>query len=460
MKLFGVDRNFSLFVSNKKLDLDPILCCCLAAFLLLGLLAQLGLPLRDEVSLLTGTPFVFTLSGFLLKQALYALLGLLVLNVSLQTPSATLKKFAPWVYLASVALLVYVLVKGTTALGAQRWIVIGGLSLQPSEPVKLAAILALAAWFDKRAPKSLFEQALAGFSVVLVPFLLIFLQPDLGTSLVLIAIFLTMIFWMGANPTQILIILSPLIVLITASLGEQIVLAQGFVLFGKTVNVSSSLFGFFFLFGLGAWLIWHYVAWRFPWRFVAIFALLALNFLLASFGRPLAWDRLETYQQKRLTIFLDPESDPLQSGYNIIQSVRAVGSGKLFGQGFQTGHLTQGKFVPEQHTDFIFSSIAEEWGFAGSCFLLFLFFALCLRIAFITASLEDSFSRALGAGVLALLSFHSIVNIGMNIAILPVTGVPLPFVSYGGTSLWVCLFAVGIVMRLELEHRRAVKAKF
>jgi len=174
--------------------------------------------------------------------------------------------------------------------------------------------------------------------------------------------------------------------------------------------------------------------------------------LVALVGRPIAWGMLEPYQQRRLTIFLDPYVDQQGAGYNIIQSLLAIGSGGLFGQGYKQGRLTQGAFVPEQHTDFIFSSICEEWGFMGAMLLLLGFALICFRLSQSIKDVEDTFARLVLVGVLTFLSFHVCVNMSMNVGLMPVTGVPLPLISYGGTSLWVTLFSLGLTQRIYVDH--------
>jgi rod shape determining protein RodA len=166
-----------------------------------------------------------------------------------------------------------------------------------------------------------------------------------------------------------------------------------------------------------------------------------------------AWGLLKEYQQKRLTIFLDPYVDPLGAGYHIIQSLYAIGSGGFFGFGLKEGDMTQGQFVPEQHTDFIFSAIGEEFGFVGTLFTISLFVFLCIQLINRAKITNDKFSSLLCIGTLSMLLFHIFVNIGMNLSIMPITGVPLPFISYGGSALLVNLFLISLIIKTSSERK-------
>ncbi|MDJ0626018.1 MAG: rod shape-determining protein RodA [Candidatus Caenarcaniphilales bacterium] len=390
--------------------------------------------------------------SFLQKQLLFALLGIPVFCLGYTLPSSSLKKLCWYLYWFSIILLLWVMIKGTTALGAQRWITIGSFSLQPSEPAKIASIIALALWFQNNRPKNLIDVIRSGCLIVLLPFSLIFLQPDLGTALVLVVIFFSMVFWAGASLSQVLILTSPLFLLISSALGERLFTLATFQLRNHEINIDCSAIGILVITLIVTFLAINYKVWKSKFRSIMLIFYTFLCLLIAMVGRPIAWGLLEPYQQKRLTIFMNPEADPLGAGYNIIQSLMAVGSGGLWGQGYKQGRLTQGQFVPEQHTDFIFSSIAEEWGFAGSAIVVILFALICVRLFFLIKNLEDSFERLVVAGVLAFLTFHTCVNIGMNIGLMPITGVPLPLISYGGTSLWITLLSIGITQRIYKDN--------
>ncbi len=420
----------------KNTKLDKTLLIASALILILGLIAQSSVAQGK----------------FFSKQLLYIFLGIPIFCLGYSLPTETVKKVCWFIYGFAVILLLFVLVKGTSALGAQRWISIGGFSLQPSEPAKLASIIALANWFSLHRPRSIASVISTGLTILFLPFALIFVQPDLGTSMVLVAIFFSMAYWAGAKASQILALISPLIVVITSSLGDKAFALPGFQIGSHHISLDCSIIGLLVIVALAAFFGVQYQVWKQKPKIVLLSLYFLFCIFLALIGRPIAWGILEPYQQKRLTIFMDPQSDPLGAGYNILQSLLAVGSGGLFGQGYRMGRLTQGQFVPEQHTDFVFSSVAEEWGFIGTAVLISVFALICFRIFFITKDVEDSFSRLMLVGILTFLGFHVCVNIGMNIGLMPVTGVPLPFISYGGTALWVCLFSLGMVQRVYADN--------
>ena len=432
-----VNIKFPSLTNNwKNIKLDKVLLVALVLILALGLLAQSSVAQ----------------GRFFSKQIILILLGIPIFYLGYSIPTEVIKRTWWLGYGFSVLLLLFVLFKGTEILGAQRWLCFGKFCVQPSEPAKIAAIIALAYWFDQHKPKSLFEIIKAGFIILLIPFALIFKQPDLGTSMVLVAIFFSMVYWAGAKLAQVLVLLSPLIISITSSLSTRAFSLPEFTLFEHSIIPACSVLGIITICLICLFLAIYHKIWRSIFKTIAFGFYTIFAFFIALIGRPIAWGILKPYQQKRLSIFLDPQTDPSGAGYNIIQSLLAVGSGGLWGQGYKTGRLTQGLFVPEQHTDFIFSSIAEEWGFMGALVLLIVFATICFRLFLLIKGLDDSFCKLLVVGVLTFLCFHVCVNIGMNIGLMPVTGVPLPFISYGGTALWVCLFSLGITQRIYADN--------
>ncbi|MBW4574411.1 MAG: rod shape-determining protein RodA [Aphanothece sp. CMT-3BRIN-NPC111] len=307
---------------------------------------------------------------------------------------------------------------GSSAKGAQRWISIGGFNLQPSEFAKLGLIISLAALLHTRTASTLpgFFKALA---ITAVPFALVFLQPDLGTSLVFGAITLGMLYWANANPGWLLLLISPI--------------------------VSAILFSV----SLPGWFLWTaamaLIAWRtLPWSWHGGLGAVLINFVSGELGH-IFWGILKDYQKDRLILFINPDKDPLGGGYHLIQSRIAIGAGELWGQGLNQGTQTQLNFIPEQHTDFIFSAIGEELGFVGCMCLLLIFWLFCLRMVILARTAKDNFGSLLAIGVLSMIVFQVIVNIGMTIGLAPVTGIPLPWVSYGRSALLTNFLALGVV---------------
>lgn len=321
------------------------------------------------------------------SQAVYAVVGIIVMfGVSFIDYHRWQQWWVP-VYVVTLLLLVFIAVKGHSALGAARWIEIGGFTFQPSEPAKVTTAIAVAALLSRGTYRSLW-QLLIPLAAVGVPALLILKQPDLGTTLVVGAI-------------------------LTAELA-----------FGLP-NVVDFLIYFGSIIAAGA-------------------------YVLSS-------DKiLKPFQRARLLVFLNPKLDPQGVGYNLNQSKIAVGSGELFGKGLYHGTQTQLNFVPENSRDFIFTAVGEETGFLGSLALVglaLLVVGSALRSVF---SAQDRFGLLLSVGLVTMLAFHMIVNIGMTIGIMPVTGIPLPFMSYGGSALITNFLAVGILNNVALQKDRLV----
>lgn len=326
--------------------------------------------------------------------------------------------------------LVLVLAIGTTALGAERWITIGGFNIQPSEFAKVGIIISLAAMMHDRPIQSPID-ALKVAWVTVPPWILIFLQPNLGTALVFAAITIGMLYWAGASLGWLALIFSPI--------------------------VSATLFSLY----LPAWIVWVILmgitAWvSLPWFRVASTVIAVVVNLVAGQAGILLWNVLHDYQKKRLLLFIDPNQDPLGAGYHVIQSKIAIGAGKLFGQGWLKGTQTQLNFIPEQHTDFIFSAIGEEFGFIGCMCVLLLFVGICWRLLVIAVNARDNFGSLLAIGVFSFVLFQTFVNIGMNINVAPVTGIPLPWLSYGRSALIANFMAIGLVESVA-AHRRTIK---
>lgn len=326
--------------------------------------------------------------------------------------------------------LLLVLLIGSSALGAQRWIPILGVNIQPSEFAKLGLIITLAAILHDRPIQQPLDIART-LSVTILPFGLIFIQPDLGTALVFAAITLGMLYWGGTSLSWLILMGSPLV---------------SMILFNVYVPLWLAWVGFI---GVTAWM-------SLPWmRLISTIAAVVINLISAEIGH-LLWGLLQDYQKLRITLFLDPSQDPLGGGYHLIQSRIAIGSGSIWGKGFLKGTQTQLNFIPEQHTDFIFSAIGEEWGFAGAVVILLIFFGICWRLLAVALQARDNFGSLLAIGVFSLILFQTVVNIGMTIGVAPVTGIPLPWVSYGRSALLTNFIAIGLVESVAL-HRRTIK---
>ena len=327
--------------------------------------------------------------------------------------------------------LLAVMIVGVTAKGAQRWLTIGGFNIQPSEFAKIGLIITLAALLHESKTTSL-SQVSRTLAITAIPWGLVFLQPDLGTSLVFGAIVISMLYWANVNPAWLLILVSPL--------------------------VSAILYHLY----LPAWLLWTLtitgIAWlTFPLKIVSVLGAIALNCGAVELGN-FFWSLLKDYQKDRLVLFLDPEKDPLGGGYHLIQSRIAIGSGEMWGQGLHQGLQTQLNFIPEQHTDFIFSAVGEELGFVGCIFLLLTYWLICLRLVWIASTAKDNFGSLLAIGVLSMITFQVVINISMTIGLAPITGIPLPWMSYGRSALLTNFIAIGLVESVANYRERKKKS--
>jgi rod shape determining protein RodA len=363
-------------------------------------------------------------------QLVWLCIGLLCAFV-VSRASVRLMEWAAWpTYLAVLCLLALLPIFGSgagTAASSSAWLTIHGHRIgQPSELAKLAVVLMLARTLAARkdAPKSLLELWQPAL-VVGIPWIFVFLQPDLGSSIVFIGIFFAMLFWFGV-PWQLL--------LLVASPGISLILA----------------------FSTGIWTAWFLVlialVWAYkPYLWEGVTVVLANVFM--GIAAPLLWDHLKPYQRNRLLVFLDPSSDPRASGYHVIQSQVAIGSGGWLGKGFTLGTQKRLAFLPAQHTDFIFAVVGEELGFIGVTIALTIFLVLFLRCVRIATRANDTFSSLVAFGLTASWFVHVGENVGMTLNLMPIAGIPLPFFSYGGSFMLASWLAIGMLVRISGEGR-------
>ncbi len=366
------------------------------------------------------------------RQLVWLGLGFVAAWLTFRTSPRMLEWATPWAYGIAVLLLLFTLALGTgagTAAGSKSWLSIGGHRFgQPAELAKLAVILMLARWLAglREAPATL-RDLIPPAAIAGLPCLLVLKQPDLGSAIVFVAILFFMLFWAGTKPSLLVLAASPVIGL---------ALAFSTVTWGVWIGVLAIL------------LLW----WRpYLWEGLAVMGLNVLGGVLAL---PL-WSRLAPYQQNRLLAFLNPDVDPRAAGWHVIQSKVAVGSGGLLGKGFTEGTQKRLAFLPAQHTDFIFSIVGEELGFLGVLVALALFAWLLFILLRIARRATDPFSSLGVFGIAGLFFTHIFENVGMTINLMPITGIPLPFFSYGGSFLLACSIGVGIAMRVAWESRQS-----
>jgi rod shape determining protein RodA len=361
--------------SHPLRHLDPILIGTII------LLASLGALLVYSATSHVSNPSPFR---FLRLQLLWIIIGLIAFGLTASFDYHKLKTYTPIIFAGSVVTLMAVLIIGRTALGAQRWIAIGPFTFQPSEFAKIGLIITLAAFLSgKKEGLAPPRNVLVALLYTFILLLLVFIQPDLGTALVFMAIALGMLFASGINLRYIVGTIAIGILALPISIHLHI---------------------------------------------------------------------LKDYQIERLLTFLNPAGDPAGAGYSLIQSKIAIGSGQLTGRGLFLGSQTRLNFIPASHTDFIFAVLGEEIGFLGAAILITLFGILLWRVIEVARTSRDLFGALLVVGVLSMLIFQIFVNIGMTIGIMPITGIPLPLISYGGSSFLATMIGLGLVMNVYMRR--------
>jgi rod shape determining protein RodA len=339
-----------------------------------------------------------------------------------------------WVTIAMLVLLLFIGKGAGTAAISKAWLAIGGVRIgQPSELAKITVVLALAKVLSsyKEPPRSLLELWRPAL-LVLIPAALIIKEPDLGTGIVFVGFTFAMLFWTGIEWRLLVLAASPVVSLVLA--------------------FNTHLWGAWFV------LLIALVLWYKPYMFEGIL-ILCLNVVFGVLS-PIIWEKMAPYQRRRLVVFIDPQVDPRMAGYHVIQSQIAIGSGGWIGKGFTMGTQKRLAFLPEQHTDFIFAVVGEELGFIGVTLALALFFLLFLRVIRIAERANDSYSSLVAFGLLGGWFVHVLINVGMTLNLMPITGIPLPFFSYGGSFLLSSWLAIGILVRIAAEGRGGSRGPF
>lgn len=358
-------------------------------------------------------------AGLFTRHLVSIMLGAAAACVLAWVPPRFLEDISPLLFFFALLLLLLVLFSGQAHYGARRWLEVGPVRIQPSEPAKLAFILFLGHYVSRKRCDLSRPWSLAGALVATaVPFLLVLREPDLGTSLSFPAVALVMLLWAGMPWLLLFVLASPLVM----------ALLSGHVLLWVP-----------FLLGSCTLLRWR----RVGWALVGAFALLQVGIALQT---PRLWHSLEPYQRARISTFLHPEREPAGAGYQVIQSKIAIGSGQVVGKGPGKGSQTGLAFLPRQHTDFIFSVVGEEYGFLGGTAVLVLFGVLMIRGVVLARRVRSRFGSVVATGVVALIFYHAAVNVAMTLGLAPVTGLPLPFLSFGGSFMVTTLAATGLLL--------------
>jgi len=400
-KFINFKRNNDIYIFSSPIIIIPLILVVISSILIFSIQKQ-------------------TIYNDSTKHIVSGFIGYFIAIMVSYIPLEKFKKFIIPFYFLSLLSLVLIYFIGISNYGAQRWLGLGFFTFQPSEIAKLTIVFSLAAVLEKKIICS-FRDLLTPLIIVLIPWVLIFLQPDLGTSLVLIFCLLVMLYW-AQMPIEWTLIF--------------------------TCCLFTALFSFTYSSILILWIpLMGFLAFKSTKeKKIATFLVVAFHGFVAQIT-PYLWEFvLKGYQKDRLILFLDPGRDPLGGGYHLLQSKIGIGSGGLFGTGLLKGKLTNLQFIPEQHTDFIFSAAGEEMGFVGSVFIVSLFLLFIIFLLRIAKNARTDFESLLVIGITSIFLFQIIINIYMTIGLGPVTGIPLPFMSYGRTSLFVNFIFIGIAL--------------
>lgn len=405
-----------MLIGNRKLsgaDYSYLLLVCILIFI--GLAAIYSATHDIEAS---------AVKNNFEKQILWFFLSLLAFILTIFIPMRVYWSISYWVYGASIILIIISLFSGKVV-EVHRWVEIGPIKFQPAEFAKIGVLLALARYLadEKRNLHDLKEISIA-FGFIFLPFVLVVQQPDLGTALVFASLILPVLYWAGLQSFYLFVILAPLLSLISAF--------NFYAFFGAMLLIGTLL-----------------VISR---RGLRIFLVNMILNISVGIVTPFLWNKLHSYQQHRILTFLGIELDPHGAGYQVIQSKVAIGSGGFWGKGFLEGTQTQLRFLPAQHTDFVFSVIGEEFGFLGVFIVLILFFIILFRGIYIASISRSKFASLLCIGAVTIIGFHVIVTVGMTVGVMPVTGIPLPFLSYGGSSLIASMILVGFIINASIRR--------
>ncbi len=361
------------------------------------------------------------------KQIIHFAIGSLMAVVIVLMPAKSWKNIAWIAYFLSIITLLMVMNSGHISKGAGRWLDIAGFRLQPSEFAKITYLLISSLWLSKNRvsimrPKTLIVPGL----LFIVPFSLVLKQPNLSTALVFTAMTLVHLYWAGFRLVDLFLFVSPV---------ASVILSSVSTLYWNLLIICVFFISIKFKFPL--WII-----------------ILVMTFDIGSgYVSQMVWNSMEDHQRSRILTFIDPMRDPKGEGYQVIQSQVAIGSGGMFGKGFGEGSQTNLAFLPEEHTDFIFSVLGEQFGFVGTFVVLILFFILLWRGIMICRLHPDNFVNLVVAGACSILFFHVFVNVAMTIGFMPVTGLPLPFLSYGGSFVITCMILVGLLLNMRLKGK-------
>ncbi|MBE0432154.1 rod shape-determining protein RodA [candidate division WOR-3 bacterium] len=369
---------------------------------------------------LLGVMMIYSTGGaaFMVRQIGWLAISVIAALAFFRIPPRVWLTISPIIYATALIFVLAILFKSDVY--PKRWLRLGGLSIQPSEFAKFATVLMLAYYLAGRKRMQNFKDMIVPTIIAGLPAMLVFVEPDLGAAQIFLPILIVMAYWAGMPGLKILILFSPIISALASfsiyAWVTYITLLMIFLYFRRQLN--DLIYGF-------------------------------VSNSLMGLTMPLLWNSLKVYQQNRILAFFSPWLDPKGMSWQIIQSRIAIGSGRLLGKGFLSGTQKKLEFLPERHTDFIFSCLGEEFGLAGIIIVLGLYAYLCHRLLLLAEETRNRFSSIVVSGVLAWIGYQTFINVGMTMGLLPVTGVPLPFMSYGGSALLACFMAIGLCLAIS-----------
>jgi rod shape determining protein RodA len=425
----------------SKIDYALVIAVVLTVFIGILMIYSAGFDPIDKVN-----------NGLYRKQLLWFIFGFILMIGLTIVNYQSLGEFSLHIYVILIIVLIITTVFGTPVRNTRAWLNFGFFSIQPSEFMKLGLVIILAKYLEIRERditrlRELVVPALLTF----IPMLIILKQPDFGTAIIFIPILLTMLFVGGADISHLLSIVLiaaiamvvPMVLTYREWIGAE---GSNFLLdFFQDLNLLLIVSGVLLLVTVITFVLHFFSVKKFLRRIYIPGAVISLGLMTSVIIQKL----FKVYQKRRILVFLNPDLDPQGSGYNIIQSKIAIGSGGFFGKGFLKGSQSQLGFLPEKSSDFIFSVVAEEWGFFGALVLLALFGFIIFRCVQTAFESKDKFGALLASGIGTILFFHVLINIGMAVGIMPVTGLPLCFVSYGGSNLMMSMICIGIMLNIR-----------
>ena len=384
------------------------------------------------------------LVGLYKSQVVWVLMGILIIAMVVSIPSRWYYAFSYVFYGLSILLLLFAIVNGVDAKGASRWIAVGGMRLQPSEFAKIGLLLALARYLSKNIVSLMEWKTLVVPGLIIgIPFILVMKQPDLGTAMVFIVLSLPMLYWAGLSLLELFFVCSPGLSIVLSAIPLVIAFGhhQTAVGFGAAIP-----WGLFFL------VVCAVLYYTRPPLFIVV-GVIAANLIAATVTTVIWGSVLHDYQKMRVISFLDPEADPDGAGYQVIQSMVAIGSGNVFGKGYLQGSQSKLSYLPEQHTDFIFSVFGEQFGFVGCSFILMVYLFMIFRAVSTVQHIRNRYTNLVIVGGASILAFHTFINAAMVMGLMPVVGVPFPFMSYGGSFVLTMSILVGLILNARVSKQ-------